>query len=306
MHAPRESAMSSKHVRPFGASAVLCVRFLVLVAMLALPATASAYELRKTTSGLPVRWSSSSVAFVIDPSVAQAAPGAVNAVVQAVAAWSAQDGTPSLSTTAGTSPGQVAVDGVNTILYAPHGYARAGNALAITFVSFDETTGDILDTDIVINGAHAFSIFAAGTHAPTGTLPVATESGSGGDDDAMKFDLQHVVTHEMGHALGLGDVTDDAADVMFAYTMPDDASLRAPASDDLAGVTDLYATSASSSQSTAGGCGASVAAKRVPSQDGWVAMACALGAVAWLAVRRRTALRPVRAHRSLPTRPGPR
>jgi hypothetical protein len=282
--------MSSKYVRPFGAWAVACV---LVGLFLALPSTASAYTIRKTTSGLPVRWASPAVSFVIDPSVAQAAPDAVDAVVQAVAAWSAQDGTPSLSTTMGTSAGQVAVDGVNTILYAPHGYARAGNALAITFVSFDENTGDILDTDIVINGAHAFSIFAAGTHAPTGTLPVATESGSGGDDSALKFDLQHVVTHEMGHALGLGDVTDDSADVMFAYTMPNDASLRAPASDDLAGVTDLYADSASSATATSGGCGASVAAKRVPSQDGWVATACTLGALLWLAARRRTSLRPV-------------
>jgi hypothetical protein len=296
--------MSSKYVRPFGAWAVACV---LCLGFLGLPGTASAYEVRRTTSGLPVRWATPGVSFVIDPSVAQAAPGAVDAVVQAVAAWSAQDGTPSLSTTQGTPGGQVAVDGVNTILYAPHGYARAGNALAITFVSFDEKTGDILDTDIVINGAHAFSIFAAGTHAPSGTLPVATESGSGGDDDsALKFDLQHVLTHEMGHALGLGDVTDDAADVMFAYTTPDDASLRAPGSDDLAGVTELYADSVSSPQSTSGGCGASVAAKRVPSRDGWVAMVCMLGAVSWLAVRRRTSQRPALAHRSSPTRVGTR
>jgi len=295
--------MSSKYVRPFGAWAVACVLF---AGCLASASTASAFEIRKTTSGQPVHWATSSVSFVIDPSVTQAAPGAVDAAVQAAAAWSAQDGTPSLSTTAGTSPGQVAVDGVNTILYAPHGYERAGNALAITFVSFDEKTGEIVDTDIVINGAHAFSIFAAGTHAPAGTLPVATESGNGGDNDDLKFDLQHVLTHEMGHALGLGDVTDDAADVMFAYTMPDDASLRAPGSDDLAGVTELYADSASSPQSTSGGCGASVAAKRVPSQDGWVATACVLCAVAWLAVRRRTSLRPVPSRRSSSTRLGPR
>lgn len=293
----------SKYVRSVGAWAVACVLF---AGGLLSASTASAYEIRQTSSGEPVRWAAPSVSFVIDPSVAQAAPGAVDAVVQAVAAWSAQDGTPALSTTAGTSPGQVAVDGVNTILYAPHGYARAGKALAITFVSFDEKTGDILDTDIVINGAHAFSIFAAGTHAPMGTLPVATESGSGGDDDDLKFDLQHVLTHEMGHALGLGDVTDDAADVMFAYTMPDDASLRAPGSDDLAGVAELYAGSASSPQSSSGGCGASVAAKRVPSEDGWVAMACAFGAIAWLAVRRRTSLRPLPVNRSPPTRSCPR
>ena len=295
--------MSSKYVRPFGAWAVACV---LVAGCLASASTASAFEIRKTTSGVPVHWATSSVSFVIDPSVKQAAPGAVDAAVNAAAAWSAQDGTPSLSTTAGTSPGQVAVDGVNTILYAPHGYERAGNALAITFVSFDEKTGEIVDTDIVINGSHAFSIFAAGTHAPAGTLPVATESGNGGDDDDLKFDLQHVLTHEMGHALGLGDVTDDAADVMFAYTMPNDASLRAPGSDDLAGVTELYAGSASSPQAGSGGCGASVAAKRVPSQDGWVAMACTLAAFAWLAVRRRTSVRPLPARRSSSTRPGPR
>jgi hypothetical protein len=274
------------YVRPVWAWAGVCLSF----AAVALPKTAAAYEVKHTGSGLPVRWAESNVSFVIDPSVEEAAAGATQAIAQAAAAWAPPPGAPTLSAAPGTSPGKPAVDGINTILYAPHGYGPAGNALAITLVSFDESTGNIVDTDIVINGAHAFSVFAAGTRAPSGLAPVSNEPGHGGDEDdgnTLKFDLQHVVTHEMGHALGLGDVTNDSTAVMFAYTMPDDASLRTPGSDDVAGVTDLYAGANASQQGGCGG-GASVAATRVTVRDDGAVAAFALVAGAWLVARRRT------------------
>ena len=119
------------------------------VTTLAAP-SARAFEVKHTSSGEVVKWSVAQESFVVDPSVAAAVPGGDGAVQAAVAAWSGQQGAPTLTTSAGTGGGKVAVDGQNTIVYAPHGFAPAGNALAVTVLSYDEISGDIVDADIVI------------------------------------------------------------------------------------------------------------------------------------------------------------
>jgi hypothetical protein len=247
-----------------------------------------AFEVKHTTSGLPVRWSSTNVSYVVDPTVAATVPGGADAVAAAAAAWSGTEGAPRLSTTAGPGGGVVAVDGKNTILLAAHGFAPAGNALAVTVLSYEESTGVILDADIVVNGEHAFAVLASSARAPDGATPVLNEGSSPqgegeGVDGGPRFDLEHVAAHELGHSLGLGDVRDQAGEVMYAFTLPGDSSYRAPASDDVDGLAELYG----GSLPTRAGCGgASVAGGRSRRQDASAVLGLVL-AGAWAVSRRR-------------------
>src|SRR5579863_7878451 len=88
---------------------------------------ASAYELKHTDGGKDIRWGTSSVSFVVDPSLEDAVAGGSAAAVAAVSAWSGADGAPSLSTTVGSGGATVKLDGQNSIVFMPDGYPPAGN-----------------------------------------------------------------------------------------------------------------------------------------------------------------------------------
>lgn len=245
---------------------------------------ARAFELKHTPSGQLVQWREAQVAFVVDPSVEAAVPGGAAAIVSAVAAWSGVSGAPELVASVGPGGGKVAVDGQNTILLAPDGYEPAGGALAVTVLSFDDTTGAIVDADIVVNGIHAFAVLAAQAKAAQAS-PVSNE-GAGSSTPGLVFDLQHVAAHEVGHSLGLGDVDADDA-LMYAYTLPGDASSRAPLGDDTEGLASLYSSSAISS-----GCGqASAAGERHRPGSSLETLAGVMAAALGLACRRRKASR---------------
>ncbi len=226
------------------------------------------------------------VQFEIDPSIEAAIPGGAKAVADAVAAWSGSDGAPSLSTENASEARGAAIDGYNTITYSPSGLEGHGNALAIALVSFDENTGNIVDVDILVNGQHPLAVLAADARAPSGTAPISTEGSAEDGADATPFDFQHVMAHEIGHALGMADDQVDATDLMFAYSLPGDATVRAPTTDDLAGLSTLYDGSPTSGAKGCGG--ASVADPLARGADGW-ATVVALGAAAGLAAARRRA-----------------
>ncbi|HEX8795711.1 MAG TPA: matrixin family metalloprotease, partial [Polyangiaceae bacterium] len=180
------------------------------------------------------------------------------------------------------------------ILYLPDGYPPAGDALAVTISTVDVGTGELLDTDIVINGRYAFAVLAHDARPADGAQPVAMEGQAAHADGPLgPFDLQHVVAHEMGHALGLGDVQNDLGAVMFAYTSAGDASRRAPSPDDVAGLDSLYAGA-----DWRAGCSASRVGRERAEIDGvllaWVSIGCAV-----VLLRRRRA-RGVRAGSRLP------
>jgi hypothetical protein len=280
--------MCGEHVR--SAVGFLCG----LLAVTLLPASAFAFEVKRTAGGLPVKWAVEHVSYAIDPSVGATVPGGADAVASSAAAWSGIEGAPVLSTTAGPVGGRVAVDGQNTILLAPDDFAPAGNALAITVASYEESTGAIVDADIVINGKHPFAVLASGARAADGVPPVPTEGsadGAGVGADGPLFDLAHVATHELGHSLGLADVHDEAGEVMYAFTRPGDASYRAPTPDDVDGLAAIYGGSPATSHTGCGG--ASVAGAPPRPEDAWSALALAL-AGAWAVSRRRApALVPV-------------
>jgi Matrixin len=97
-------------------------------------------------------------------------------------------------------------------------YTGPNDTLAKTTVSYDPKTGRILDADIEVN--HAYNeITIASDHAV--------------------YDLQSIITHEIGHFIGL-DHSSDASATMSASYDQGSTSLRTLESDDIAGACAIY------------------------------------------------------------------
>lgn len=75
-------------------------------------------------------------------------------------------------------------------------YTSEENNLAKTTVTFDDETGEILDADIEIN--HAYNFFTI-------------------SDENVQYDLESVVTHEVGHFIGLDHTVDPSATMNASY-----------------------------------------------------------------------------------------
>lgn len=99
-------------------------------------------------------------------------------------------------------------------------YNDPNNTLGLTTVTFDANTGEIFDADLEIN--------ATGKNLSAGD-PVP----------ALGYDLQSVVTHEVGHFLGLAHATDSRA-TMFASYKPGTTALRSLTADDAEGACAIY------------------------------------------------------------------
>lgn len=223
---------------------------------------AEAFVTRTTAAGKPVRWTTDTVSFSVDPALEAAVPGATSALEAAMAAW-ASPNAPALSASLGSASVRPAVDGKNVVYYAPHGYPGAGDALAITLVSFDEDSGAVVDCDIVVNGAYRFAVLPDDARAGAGAPAMSMEGGGDGASEGAVFDIAHVLSHESGHVLSLRDEPDDTAAVMYPFTFPGDASRRAPAADDLAGVAAVY-PAGSVESAPEGGCGGARIAPQAP------------------------------------------
>jgi len=276
--------------RSVGLRAIVCA--LVGAAIGAATHGAGAFELKRTSNGQTLRWNSAQVSYVIDPSVEEHVSGGTAAAAKAVGGWSRAGGGPLLSTSVGPGGAKPGLDGQNSVIFAPYGFAPAGQALAVTVTSYDDSSGAIVDSDIVINGIYAFAVLNPSAHPARGTEAVSTD-GSSDDGDSLRstpFDLVHVASHEVGHTLGLADEKEDSSSLMYGYTMPDDPSVRAPSSDDIQGVDSLYAASPGGPQAASAGCGqSSVAGTRTRPTDAWTAMALVAAMGLRLAPRRRSA-----------------
>ena len=97
-------------------------------------------------------------------------------------------------------------------------YQGTDNTLAFTTVTFDPTSGEILGADIEINSA--YNILTTG-------------------DVNVGYDLQSILTHELGHALGLGHSNDPGATMNPSYERGDTA-IRVLGDDDVAAICGAY------------------------------------------------------------------
>ena len=169
-----------------------------------LTSEASAFEVKHSASGQLVSWHRTSVAWTVDRSVRKV-PGGEEAVAAAAAAWTQRSGAPALAVAAVDAKLSPGLDGTNAVFFVEGGFAPAGNALAVTVLSFDETTGDVLDADIVLNGKYQLGLVQKGTTHPTAIT----------DPGGEIYDIDRVLAHEMGHALALSDEPADTSALMY-------------------------------------------------------------------------------------------
>jgi uncharacterized protein (TIGR03382 family) len=208
---------------------------LLTLSLLALPIVAHGYVLKLDAAGKPVFWGTSPT-FVVDPGLAAqiGVPDTESAARAAVATYAAdlpQLGI-SLQVAATHGVGYDPTPGAineNAIVPIDHDWPYDPNAIAVTIITVNPQTDEILDADIALNtAAHTFA-----------ALP--DDSSIGGPYD----DLQNTLTHELGHALGLAHNTTDATVVMYPGAPTGQVSKRVLASDDKAGLAFLYGSAAS-------------------------------------------------------------
>jgi hypothetical protein len=185
------------------------------------------------TSGFPLSWASSCVTFNVQKDAAASERidyDAFNSSVQrAFAVWS------NVRCEGGEAPsldieltGPVSCDvseynptrsNANIVMFREESWPYAGSedALGITRLRFDPDNGELWDADIEINAVDGD--FSVGT-------PVTA------------VDLDSVLTHEAGHALGLSHTTVLGATMRAGYT--NDDSMRTLEQDDIDGICAIY------------------------------------------------------------------
>ena len=177
-----------------------------------------------------VKWPTSTVSWVLDPTQGSNITGSrsLSTVMQAsFDAWDAVTTANITFSRGADSAGAIGSgDNINRIKVnlTPAQYqTAAGSALGLTLTNYNLVTGAILDADIIFDP----------------TLPYSTDTTT----PATSYDLQSVATHEIGHMLGL-----DHSTILSATMFPRvSAGVNAPrvlSSDDIAGVSSIYPTSA--------------------------------------------------------------
>ncbi len=182
-----------------------------------------------TDCGVALSWPTSCVGFSLqqDASSRVDLATATDVVTQAFGAWEAAD------CGAGANPSIQAVDlgpvecaaqgydseekNANIIVFRDAAWPYAQSALALTTVTFALDTGEIRDADIELNSATA--MFTTG--------------------DAVLVDLPSILTHEVGHFLGLAH-SPVAESTMQTEYPPQSTFLRTLEPDDVAGICAVY------------------------------------------------------------------
>ena len=274
---------------------------LTALGVLLLSSGARAYTVKRTEAGLPVHWQQGTIELRIDASVREVAPpGQVRAAMEMAAeAWRGLTGVPDVRVRVG-DPGAIGYDlsGPSNGVYALTDWPYDPQQLAVTVTTYDESTGALIDADVLINAAHAFDLLSErGTGSGDDAGP-GDRHGRGGDDrgqdhgrDEMAgYDLGSLLTHELGHVLGLGESHEDPNATMWPNIGRGETHQRSIETDDEVGVIEVYETAdAMGLDQAAGGCsGASVAGR---SGNGFAAPLASLVALALLIRARRRSVR---------------
>ncbi|MGE0323492.1 MAG: matrixin family metalloprotease [Polyangiaceae bacterium] len=208
-------------------------------------------QVRYTEDGYPQRWGKPKLELTVESSLTQIAPDAALAVSRAVSAWQAQPELPRIRVLGGDARAQrteeddteaprleaadLVPDGKNTVSYRRLNLPGHKKDLAITVAYADPRTGELVEADIFVNARRDFALL---NESPEHSPSCAAERPS--NQCGSVYDLQSVLTHELGHFLGLGEDVDDPLSTMFECTSACETHKRQLSVPDKGSAAELY------------------------------------------------------------------
>jgi hypothetical protein len=203
-----------------------CFAPLVFIFMLWLPNVSAAYGVKLAASGNDVRWRGHDVTLRIDPALERLfdAGQVRSAAVMASEAWRGFGNTPDITIEAGEPSAYDASNRGNGIYLLPR-WPFDPLQVAVTVVTFGQD-GELLGVDVLVNGQAQFALFAENqAAAPTNS-----------------YDIAAVLTHELGHVLGLDESYEHPEATMFPQIGLGETHKRVLSADDQQGVMEIYST----------------------------------------------------------------
>jgi len=178
-----------------------------------------AYKVKKTKNGNIIKWNKNTVAYYVNTSGGP--PDSLAAIQAAMQTWTNVPtssfrfvyGGPTTSTVRNPN------DGINIICFRKMGNTAR---VARNYVRWNKESGELFDSDIVFNTAHKLS---AADKCP---------------EDS--YDIQSVLTHELGHALVLNELYKQTHNEKTMYWKENkgDTKKRTLDRDDIDGISYLY------------------------------------------------------------------
>jgi hypothetical protein len=188
------------------------------------PAHAHAFMLKKTKTGNPVRWSAPEISMSVDPQLDEVFGKDVVRASLTIAtdAWRGLHNVPDVTISDQPAPGYESATRTNGIyLMKPWPFAK--EQLAVTVSTYD-LDGHMIGADILVNGESDYAYLPEGADIP----------------GMAHHDLAAVLTHEMGHVLGLDESPNDQSATMWPYIRGGEVHQRTLSEDDEQGIVSAY------------------------------------------------------------------
>lgn len=184
-----------------------------------MPDIAYAYTQKYTSGGRLVHWNRSQIDISVVRVDGCSCPNRMDifgSLQRAAERWNELPTSPTINIIENANNPEWGVDGVNGV-YLVRDWPFSFRALAVTLTTYNDITGELIDTDIIINGEMPYSI----------------------SGERNKYDLDTVLTHELGHVLGL-DESEVRGSTMFPDTSRGETDRRELSTDDIDGILSLY------------------------------------------------------------------